>query len=63
MSPAPLRQIFLSCVTDEFAQHRAELKADLSLPGVKVQVQEDFVQGGGSCCKRSTPTSATMVMP
>ena len=47
MSPARLRQIFLSCVTDEIAQHREKLTADLSLPGVKVQVQEDFVQGGG----------------
>ena len=41
------RRIFLSCVTSEFGQHRASLKADLSLPRVKVQEQADLVQGGG----------------
>ncbi|MBC8115813.1 MAG: ATP-binding protein, partial [Candidatus Saccharimonas sp.] len=42
-----LRQVFLSTVTTEFGEHRALLKADLSLPRVKVQEQGDLVQGEG----------------
>lgn len=42
-----LRQIFLSTVTNEFGEHRKLLRADLSLPSVKVQEQDDFIQGGG----------------
>ena len=42
--PKPVRQIFLSCVSDEFGAHRRLLKGYLSLPGVKVQEQADFVQ-------------------
>lgn len=39
--------VFLSAVSNEFGQHRIMLKADLSLPRVKVQEQADLVQGGG----------------
>ena len=48
----PLRQIFLSCVTDEFGAHRQLLKGDLSLPGVAVREQQDFVQGGGNLLEK-----------
>src|ERR1035438_7037155 len=41
-------KIFLLCVTNEFRSHREMLTKDLSLPHVKVQVQEDFVEGGHS---------------
>ncbi|MEK6259418.1 MAG: tetratricopeptide repeat protein, partial [Planctomycetota bacterium] len=47
MTDPILRQIFLSTVTSEFGEHRALLKADLSLPRVKVQEQGDLVQGKG----------------
>ncbi|MCA9060699.1 MAG: hypothetical protein KDA85_19440 [Planctomycetaceae bacterium] len=42
-----LSAIFLSAVTSEFSTHRSLLKADLSLPTIKVQEQEDLVGGGG----------------
>ncbi|EAR21585.1 tetratricopeptide repeat protein [Nitrococcus mobilis] len=42
-----MRRIFLSAVTGEFGSHRRMLKADLSLPRVKVQEQTDLVQGEG----------------
>ena len=45
-------KIFLSCVTNEFRPHREMLTKDLSLPHVKVQVQEDFVQGGHSTLEK-----------
>jgi len=45
-------KIFLSCVTNEFLPHRKLLTDDLSLPHVKVQVQEDFIQGGGSTLEK-----------
>ncbi len=38
-------QIFLSCVSNEFRPYRELLTKDLSLPGIKVEVQEHFVQG------------------
>ena len=41
------RRIFLSSVTGEFGEHRRMLKADLSLPRVKVQEQGELVQGEG----------------
>ncbi len=47
MSEARIRQVFLSTVTDEFGPHRGLLKADLSLPRVKVQEQADLIQGAG----------------
>src|ERR1035438_1274629 len=45
-------KIFLSCVTNEFGPHREMLTKDLSLPDVKVQVQEDFVEGGHSSLEK-----------
>lgn len=47
MLESRMRQIFLSTTTSEFGSHRRMLKADLSLPWVKVQEQADMVQGGG----------------
>jgi formylglycine-generating enzyme required for sulfatase activity len=47
-----VRKIFLSCVTNEFGPHREMLTKDLSLPDVKVQVQEDFVEGGHSTLEK-----------
>lgn len=47
-----LRQIFLSCVSNEFRPHRELLKGDLSLPGVLVREQQDFVQGGGTLVEK-----------
>jgi hypothetical protein len=56
MNPAQntssVRKIFLSCVTKEFGHHREMLTKDLSLPDVKVQVQEDFVEGGHSTLEK-----------
>jgi hypothetical protein len=41
-------QIFLSCVSKGFLPQQEMLTKDLSLPHVKVQVQEDFTQSGYS---------------
>jgi tetratricopeptide (TPR) repeat protein len=51
-SENPDRQLFLSCVSKEFGAHRKLLKEDLSLPGVWVREQADFVQGGGSLLEK-----------
>jgi hypothetical protein len=48
----PLCKIFLSCVTKEFLPHREMLSKDLSLPYVKIQVQEDFIEGGHSTLEK-----------
>ena len=51
-NPPSICNIFLSCVTKEFLPHREMLAKDLNLPHVKVQVQEDFVEGGHSTLEK-----------
>lgn len=51
INPA-ISPLFLSCVTKEFRPYRDALAKDLSLPHVKVQVQEDFIEGGHSLLEK-----------
>jgi tetratricopeptide (TPR) repeat protein len=45
-------KLFLSCVSSEFAAHRALLAGDLKRPDLDVAVQEDFVVSGGSTLEK-----------
>jgi hypothetical protein len=44
-NPMPVR-IFLSAVSDEFADYRDQLRSDLTRHNVEVKVQEDFKDYG-----------------
>jgi tetratricopeptide (TPR) repeat protein len=39
-------QLFLSTVSEEFKGYREELRRNLNLPDVTIQIQEDFIAGG-----------------
>jgi tetratricopeptide (TPR) repeat protein len=45
-------KLFLSCVSGEFAAHRALLAGDLKRPDLDVAVQENFVVSGGSTLEK-----------
>jgi hypothetical protein len=40
-------KLFLSCVSDEFGDHRDELRRELTRPNVEIKIQEDFKSRGG----------------